>query len=423
VSASPETVLSIAGLSKMYKVYRHASDMFWELVRRKPQHKEFWALRDVSFDVRRGEVLGIIGPNGAGKSTLLKIVAGTLIPTSGKVDVRGKVSAILELGTGFHPDYTGRENVLLGGMCLGMSREEVGRKLQSIIDFSELWDVIDQPFKTYSSGMKGRLTFATAISIDPDIFIVDEALAVGDMYFQQKCDRRIREITSSGATVLLVTHGLQTVYDLCSRALLLDHGVVIADDLPRRTGYMYEKLMSEAEARAPVPVTYGANDAALDTDAQILEVVALNQEGVRVSTLHYGESYLIRSRCLVNRDCASLNVGFRIQKPNGETMYATNTALNGGSLSGCAGDVLEVTYGFRCNLGPGTYLLGSGVSHRKGDTRFEPIHFTVEGYLFNVVGHGPFSGYVDLGCRLQSITRAGPQRDQPELSAAPPSTR
>jgi ABC-type polysaccharide/polyol phosphate transport system ATPase subunit len=394
-----------SGLSKMYRVYRRPADVFWEIMRRQQRHREFWALSDVSFDIRRGEVVGIIGRNGAGKSTLLKIIAGTLMRTSGELAIDGKVAAILELGTGFHPDYTGRENVYLGGMCLGMSRQEVTSRLDAIIDFSELRDVIDQPFKTYSTGMKARLTFATAISIEPDIFIVDEALGVGDMYFQHKCDRRIREITSSGATVLLVTHSLQVVYNLCSRGILLDQGRLVADDLPRRVGYVYEKLLVESDASGAVPVTYGTEEAVLDVDAQIVNVAFLNEAGTPVRDLHYGESYRVRSRCVVRRRCPSLNLGFRIQRPNGETVYSTNTTLSQVELAGEPGDVIDVLFSFRCTLAQGAYMLGSGVSHKRSESRFEQIHFTVESWLFSVVEQGPFSGSVDLGCRVDAVER------------------
>lgn len=213
-------------LSKSYKVYDKPSDLLAEIVTGGRRHRVHDAVSDVSFSLSPGEVVGIIGSNGAGKSTLLKMIAGTLTPTSGQLDVRGKISAILELGTGFHPEYSGRENVFLGGMCLGMSRAQVEKKFDWIVEFAELGHVIDRPFKTYSSGMQARLTFATAISIDPEILIIDEALAAGDAYFVVKCGQRVRELCASGATVLFVSHSTYQVASLCQRAIWIEGGKV-----------------------------------------------------------------------------------------------------------------------------------------------------------------------------------------------------
>jgi len=401
--------IRVNDLSKMFKIYNKPSDLLFEFMTGRSRHKEGWALKDLSFEVKKGEVIGIIGRNGAGKSTLLKILAGTLDKTSGDVEVNGKMSAILELGTGFHPEFTGRENIYMGGMCLGMNRDEISGKIEEIIEFSELREVIDQPFKTYSTGMRARLTFATAISVEPDILIIDEALAVGDILFQEKCYRRIKEIASSGTTVLFVTHGLSTIYDLCSRAILLHQGIIVEDDLPRKTGYAYEKIISEERSGRNVELSHGpasVPDFNPDLDAKILDLTILNEEKTRVGILFHGENYLIRSRCLCLRDCPSLSIGFRIETPNGHIIYGYSTILNNVKISGRKDEIVEVYFSFPCPLNTGQYLISGGVARMKGDMDYEVLHILMDGADFTVISDRPFQGDTNLNSEVVSVVKS-----------------
>ena len=238
-----EFAIRVSNLSKMFKMYARPADMFWGLLAGKQNYKPFWALRDVSFEVRRGQVVGIMGRNGAGKSTLLKIITGTLDHTAGSVAVTGRISSIMELGTGFHGEYSGRENIYLGGLMVGLTREEILGKMDWVIEFSELEDFIDQPFKTYSTGMQARLTFSTAVCIDPDILIIDEALSVGDAKFQRKSFGKIQEFRNVGRTILLVSHDPNTISTFCDHAILLDKGRVLDQGEPHRISLVYYKML------------------------------------------------------------------------------------------------------------------------------------------------------------------------------------
>jgi len=229
VVAQPDAKVRIAvhNVSKAYRLYDHPQDRLKEqLLGRfgKSYGRDFWALRDVSFDVRQGEALGVIGRNGSGKSTLVQIIAGTLTPSSGEIQVQGRVTALLELGSGFNRQYTGRENVYLNGAILGFSRREMDALFDEIVAFSEIGDFIDQPVKTYSSGMTVRLAFAVQACVKPDILIIDEALSVGDIFFQQKCHARMEKLLASNATIILVSHNMGVIQKYCSRAVLLDEG-------------------------------------------------------------------------------------------------------------------------------------------------------------------------------------------------------
>jgi lipopolysaccharide transport system ATP-binding protein len=404
---SGAVAVQVENLSKIYKVYQHSSDIFRELVTRKPRHRDAWALKDISFAIGRGEVVGLIGRNGAGKSTLLKIITGTLDASAGAVHVNGKVSALLELGTGFNPEYTGRENVYMGGVCLGMSRRQIDRKLESIIEFSELAAVIDQQLKTYSTGMQARLAFATAISVEPEVLLIDEALSVGDVLFQEKCFKRIREIASSGATVLFVTHSYPLIYELCDRGLLLHKGELLVDDLPKKVGYEYERLIAEERGQRPVEVSIQSTvQPESRVEARILDVTVLNEAGVEVGTLFHGQTYMLSVKCLCSRALSSLSIGFILQKPTGQVVYSLGSLYAGQLFSGSVGEVLDVQFTLPCLLGSGQYLVSGAVTLVKGDMDYEVLHVLRESRVVTVVSNGLFGGDVDLRSTIQSVTRS-----------------
>jgi ABC-type polysaccharide/polyol phosphate transport system ATPase subunit len=274
MSNTNEISVRVTGLSKMFKLYARPVDMFRELVTGKPKYKPFWALKDISFEVHRGQVVGIMGRNGAGKSTLLKIVTGKLDATEGSVAVKGRISSILELGTGFNAEYSGRENIYLGGLMVGLTREEILGKMDWIIKFSELEDFIDQPFKTYSTGMQARLTFSTAVCVDPDILIVDEALSVGDARFQRKSFGKIEEFRNAGRTILLVSHDTNTISTFCNHAILLENGKVFEQGEPQHISKVYYSMLFPSKPAA------STSDEVADSQDMEIEITLDNSKFV-----------------------------------------------------------------------------------------------------------------------------------------------
>lgn len=265
--------LKVQGLTKTFKVWNRPSDMLVEAVTGRARHTDFTALEDVSFELASGSVLGVLGRNGAGKSTLLRLVAGTLDPTRGSVEVDGRIASILELGTGFHLDYSGRENIFLGGMCLGLSRKEIKAKFDEIVEFAELAEFIDRPFRTFSSGMQARLTFAVATSIDPDILIIDEALAVGDARFTLKSFDRIQQFRRRGKAILLVSHDINTVSAFCDQAILLERGKLIASGAAGKVANIYHELLFGPPDAAVVARDAVAEKPAPQSSAPVLVAV------------------------------------------------------------------------------------------------------------------------------------------------------
>ncbi len=253
--------VSLSGVSKKYNIYDRPSDRLKELIwrNRRCYHREFWALRPMDLKVETGTNIGLIGPNGSGKSTLLQIIAGVVQPTTGTVEVQGRITAILELGAGFQPDYTGRENVILNGLILGIPEEELIARLPEIAEYAEIGDFFDQPVRTYSSGMVVRLAFAAAVSVDPQILLVDEALAVGDERFQMKCFKTInKKFCRPGKTIIFVSHDMTAVQKLCNHVVLLNGGKIVDQGEPERIIPQYEELMSETGVVAPKVFTQPA---------------------------------------------------------------------------------------------------------------------------------------------------------------------
>jgi lipopolysaccharide transport system ATP-binding protein len=320
--------LRVRNLGKAYKRYARRRGRLLEWLGAGPQHELRWVLRDVTFDVRAGEAVGIIGANGAGKSTLLKLVASTTQPTTGTVEATGEVAALLELGVGFHPEFTGRENVYMAGTVRGLKPEQIDALMGEIEDFAEIGDYIDQPLRTYSSGMQVRLAFSVATAVRPAILIVDEALSVGDAYFQHKSFDRIRRFRQEGTTLLFVSHNPGAIKTLCDRALLLDDGRLLRDGAPDSVIDYYNALISVHRAEVAIRETEretgriatrsGSNEARI-------ELVELFSHGKPVRALNSGEPATIHVEVAILADIAELTAGILIRDRLGNDVFGTNT--------------------------------------------------------------------------------------------------
>ena len=386
-----DVAIHVRNLSKRFEIYSKPTDLVWEVLTRRPRHRPFWALLEVSFDLHRGEVVGIVGRNGAGKSTLLKILAGTLEKTEGQVRVNGRISSILELGTGFQPEHSGRHNIFMGGLCLGMSRQEIDAKLDRIIEFSELRDYIDQPLKTYSTGMHARLAFSVAISVDPDILIVDEALSVGDAKFQRKCYAKFDEFRKTGCTILFVTHATNIIEAICDRAIYLTGGRVAADGKPKMVTGLYMRDLfgpqeSESEAAAAPPLEAGHAELRYgNRGAEIIDFGILGAKDHRVTQLQTGRRYTIFCKVRCQREIIDdLNTGISVTTKEGVLLFAINPILQRVRTPVLQrGDILDVRLDVTMWLGPGDYFLTFGAwglhENTHYDRRVDALHFTVQG--------------------------------------------
>ena len=378
--------LRVEDVSKVYRIYDSPNDRLKEMLTRGrwKRHSEFWALKDIGFEIEAGTTTGIIGPNGSGKSTLLQIMTGTLEPTHGNVWHEGRIAALLELGAGFNSEFTGIENIFMNAALMGFSRRETQALLPEIERFAEIGPFIHQAVKTYSSGMYVRLAFAIAASVEPDILIVDEALAVGDAVFQHRCLRRLKELQENGKTVLFVSHDAGAVRALCGRAILLNAGRVIADGKPPDVLNRYQKIIMEREEAydaetstdtpsgtplvpdeglAPLSYTYRHGDGS----AEIVGAELIDAAHRRVEVSETGEPLTVRVIARFHREVDEPVVGFLIRNRHGIHAYGTNTKeqqIEFGSVR--RGEGLEVSFAFDCCLGVDNYSISFAIHGRDG---------------------------------------------------------
>ena len=374
MNAEQTAALRIVGVSKAFEIYASPAQMLLELIGLGTRHERFQALTDVSVEINRGEVVAIVGRNGAGKSTLLKIVAGTLAADSGAVAVHGRLSAILELGTGFHPDYTGRENIIMGGLCLGMTRREILAKQDEVAAFSELGDFLDRPFRTYSSGMQARLCFSTALACEPSILVVDEALSVGDVRFQRKCFAHFEALRARGTTILLVSHDMNAVAQICDRAVWLERGKVVAVGSAKEVSENYLRAMlAPNDASAPkstdtaaASATHLGGDIAPEmrygSGAAVIERVDIvDAAGNPVDLLRPRVGYTLRARVRAVRPLDDLHVGFAVRTVRGVEVFSINPRPQRVAPVPLApGESVTAEVAFTNHLAPGDYFVTVG---------------------------------------------------------------
>lgn len=431
--------ISVRGVEKIYKLYDKSSDRVREALglTRKARHKKHYALNGIDMEICQGECVGIIGTNGSGKSTILKIITGVLSPSRGEVEVNGRISALLELGAGFNMEYNGIENVYLNGMMIGFSEKEIDEKLQDILDFADIGDYVYQPVKTYSSGMFVRLAFAVAINIEPEILIVDEALSVGDVFFQAKCYHKFEEFKEMGKTIVFVSHDLSSISKYCDRVVLLNKGVKLGEGSPKEmidtykqvlvgqyeipdetehTNLLHDEDIREKAAGAgkvrarkqdgenaakqginPELLEYGSKK------AKIEEYWLTDCNGVKTTAIIKGQEYTIRMKVSFAEDCPAPIFAFTIKNIKGTEITGTNTMVEKAFLEPVkAGEVKEITFTQHMNLQGGEYLLSLGVTGYEGDD-FTVYHRLYDVLNMTVISDKDTVGFYDPESRIEVV--------------------
>ena len=412
--------ISVKNLTKIYKLYDKPIDRLKETlsITKKKYHREHYALRDISFDVKEGESVGIIGTNGSGKSTILKIITGVLNQTSGELQVKGKISALLELGAGFNLEYTGMENIYLNGTMMGYTKEEIENKLDNIINFADIGEFINQPVKTYSSGMFVRLAFAVAINIDPEILIVDEALSVGDVFFQAKCYKKFQEFRDMGKTIIFVSHDLKSVSKYCDKVILLNKGIFIEEGNPKKVIDTYKKILvnqfdkeikneKEKEKNIESKVLWKSkmnlNSNKLEygnKDAEIIDFGILDENNILTNTVNKNESFRIKMKVRFNKKIQEPIFAFTIKDIKGNEITGTNTMIEEVYFKNPErNDVVEVEFEQIMNLQGGEYLLSLGCTGFK-DGDFTVYHRLYDVCSISVVSSKDSVGFYDMNSKV-----------------------
>ena len=423
--------ISVQGVSKIYKLYDKPIDRLKEAVSltHKSYHRDFFALSDISFDVKKGETVGIIGTNGSGKSTILKIITGVLSPTTGTAEVSGNISALLELGAGFNSEYTGLENIYMNGTMMGFSREEMQRRMDDILRFADIGDFVNQPVKTYSSGMFVRLAFALAINVDPEILIVDEALSVGDVFFQAKCYRRMEEMMKNGTTILMVSHDMGSIIKYCDKVVLLNRGHFVAQGeagkmvdlykkiLANQTDELAEALIEQKKEALGLPVGEVHTDKSMkermnlnpevqeygDGRASFEDFGTLDARGNVTNLLLKGEMFTIRERIRFHAPIENPIFTYTLRDKKGTDITGTNTMFEGADIKPVKdGDVYTVSFRQKMNLQGGEYLLSMSC------TGYENGEHVVYHRLYNVLSLTVISnkntvGYYDMDSEVEAV--------------------
>ncbi|KQR63307.1 ABC transporter ATP-binding protein [Acidovorax sp. Leaf160] len=439
---SSDNSIHVERLSKCFQIYEQPRDRLKQFiyprlrklvgVEEKKFYREFWALRDINFSIEKGETVGIIGRNGSGKSTLLQIICGTLSATTGEVSKKGRVAALLELGSGFNPEFTGRENVYMNASVLGLNRREIEERFDDIIGFADIGQFIDQPVKTYSSGMVVRLAFAVQSQIEPDILIVDEALSVGDARFQAKCFDRLKKLKDSGTSILLVTHSSEQIVTHCNRALLINDGILIETGEPRRIVNRYLDLLFGREQKLPhqaggvVAHVNGLTDLDKypvsstddlfstrpnfnvgefrwgDGSGRILDFFLSADEELYPSSVMTGQKLILAVSLEFLAHMVRPILGFTVKTKEGVTVYGTNSEMlnvEGFEFIGQKGSTAVAEIKFRCDLAPGDYFVSLGLASREGadvvphDRRYDSIHL-------HISHETSFHGLVNLQAKI-----------------------